>query len=109
MLLAFLLAAVALQAWAWRRLRGRIAAGEVTRLGALVAYGGWALAPFLSFLGLFAGLVGLEELSGAAIVPEPLGSAAGPTAALLLGVAGLGWLGFSLCCARVRRPPGERG
>ena len=66
-------------------------AGAVTKPAALLRYGAWALVPLLLFTGLFLGAIGAEELSGAAIIPELLGRAALPFAALLLGVAGLGW------------------
>lgn len=108
MLLAFLLAPAGLQVWAWRRLRARLASGELTRRGALVRHGGWALAPFPSLVGLLSLPVGLGKLSGAAIVPEPRGRGALPTAALLLGVAGPGWLGFALPCAPSPQSSRER-
>jgi hypothetical protein len=108
MLLVLLLGSVALQIRAWQTLRRRVVSGELTRLGGLVRYGAWAVAPGLLFVAAFLGLVGLEELSGAAIIPEPLGRAALPAAALLLGVAGLGWLCFSIQCARMRRAPGKK-
>jgi hypothetical protein len=103
MLLVLLVGSVALQAWAWRRLRSRVAASEVTRLGASVRYAGWALAPLLLFVALFFGFVGLEELSGKAIISELMGRAALPVATLLLGIAGLGWVCFSISCALIGR------
>lgn len=103
MLLVLLVGSVALQVWAWQRLRRRFISGGVTRLGGSVRYAGWALAPLLSFVGCFFGLVGLEELSGAAIIPEPLGRVALLTATLLLAIAGVGWLCFSILCALIWR------
>jgi len=105
MLLVLLVGSIALQIWAWRRLRGRVVAGDVTRFGGVVRYGGWAFAPLLLYVGFFFGLVGLEELSGAAIIPEPVGRATLPVAALLLGVALLGSLSFSILCALFWRVP----
>lgn len=80
-------------------------AGAITRPGALLRYGGWALVPLSLFMGLCLGAVGAEELTGAAIIPESLGRAALPAAALLLGVAALGWLSFLISCALVWRVP----
>jgi hypothetical protein len=108
MLPVLLAGSVALQAWAWRRLRRRVVAREVTRIAASVRYGGWAVAPLLLFVGFFFGLAGLEELFDSAIIPELLGRAALPIAMLLLGVAALGWLCFSVFCAFSRRIPGTK-
>jgi hypothetical protein len=90
MLLILLLASVGLQVWAWRSLQKRVVSGAITKLGALLRYGAWALTSLLSFAGLFLAAVAAEELTGAAIIPEPLGRAVLPMAAVLLGVAGLG-------------------
>lgn len=109
MLLVLLVGSVALQAWAWPRLQRRVVAGEVTRLGGSVRYGGWAVAPVLLFVGLFFGSVGLEELSGAAIISEPMARATLPIATLLLGIAGLGWVSFSIVCALVGGAAGAKG
>lgn len=95
MILVLLVGVVALQAWVWQRLRIRVLSGEITRLGALVRYAGWALLPALSCVAGFFGLVGLEEVSGAAIVPEPVGRLALPASALLLGVGVLGCVLFA--------------
>ena len=106
MLLVLLLGSVGLQAWAWRSLQRRIIAGAGSKPAALLRYGGWALVPFLLFTGLFLGAIGAEELSGAAVIPEPLGRAALPVAALLLGIAGLGRLIFLILCALIWQAPG---
>lgn len=60
MLLVLLVGSLALQAWAWWSLRRRVLCGEMTRLGASVRYGGWAVAPLVLFIGFFLGLVGVE-------------------------------------------------
>ena len=108
MLLVLLLGSIGLQAWAWRSLQRRVTSGTVSKPAALLRYGGWALVPLLLFTGLFLGAIGAEELSGAAIIPELLGRAALPVAALLLGIAGLGWLSFLILCALVWRAPGAK-
>jgi len=109
MLLLLPLGAVALQSWAWRSLRSRFLAGVVSKPAALVRYGGWALVPLLFWAGLLLGAVAAEELSGAAIISEPVGRATLPLAALLLAIAGLGWLSFwrhlPSSSARPRRGP----
>jgi hypothetical protein len=69
-------------------------------------YSAWALAPLVLLAGLFFGVIGLEEVSGAAVLPEPLGRATLPAAAVLLGLAGLGMLSFSVQVAFVK--PGAR-
>jgi hypothetical protein len=108
MLLLFLVGSIVLQAWAWWRLRKRVLGGEMTRLTATARYAGWAAAPFLLFVGILSGLVGVEELSGSAIIPEPMGRVALAMSALLLGIAGLGWAAFSISCALIGRPPEAR-
>lgn len=102
MLLFVLLASLAPQAWAWWSLRGRILSGGLTRLGALVRYLAWALAPVAVLAGLFFAVVGLEEVSGAGLVPELVARAALPIAALLLAIAALGVLFFSVQVAVIR-------
>lgn len=92
MLLPVLIAAVALQVWAWQRLDQRLTSGAISKAGAVLRYGGWALAPLLLFIGLLAGASGTEELTGAAIIPELVARSALPAAALLLGMALLGWV-----------------
>lgn len=100
-LLILVLAAVGLQAWAWRRLLQRVASGTMRKPRALLLYGVWALAPLVLFIGLFMGAVGIEELTKAAVIPEPLARAALPTAAMLLGIAMLGWGSFLVWCGLV--------
>jgi hypothetical protein len=108
MILVLLVGVVALQAWVWRRLRTRVLTGEVTRLGALVRYSGWALLPpVLSVAGFF-GMVGLEEVSGAAIVPEAVGRSALPAAVLLLGIGVMGCLSFCVWCTVAWRTAAPR-
>jgi hypothetical protein len=106
MILVLLSAAVALQAWAWRRLRQRVTSGAMTKLAALLQYGAWALTPLVFFIGLFLAAVGAEELTGAAIIAEPLGRAVLLVTAVLLGVAAIGWVSFLVLCGLVWRVPG---
>ena len=108
MLLILLVASVALQIWAWRRLQKRVVSGAVTKLVALLQYAAWALTPLLLFIGLFLGAVGAEELTGAAIIPEPLARATLLIAAGLLGFAALGWVSFLVLCGLVWRVPGAK-
>jgi hypothetical protein len=108
MFLAILAGSLVLQAWAWRHLRRRIASGDITRLGGSVRYGVWAAAPFFFCVGVFLGAVGIEEWSGGAIIPESLGRAALPIGALLLGLAFIGWISFTISSALIRRRPGTK-
>jgi hypothetical protein len=101
MFLLVLLGSVALQAWAWRDLRRRIQAGSLTKLAAVVRYSAWALAPLVALAALFVGVIALEEVTGAAILPEPLGRATLPAAAVLLCLAGSGTLAFGIQVAVV--------
>lgn len=102
MFLLLLLGCVALQAWAWRSLRRRLRSGSLTKLGAVVRYSAWALAPLVALAALFFGVIGLEEVTGAALLPEPLGRATLPAAAVLLCLAGLGILSFGIQVAVVK-------
>ena len=108
MLLIPLVASVALQVWAWRRLQKRVMSGAITKLAALLQYGAWALTPLIVFTGLFFAAVGAEELTSAAIIPELLGRAVLPLAAFLLGIAALGWVGFLILCGVVWRVPSAK-
>jgi hypothetical protein len=96
MFLLVLLGSVALQAWAWRNLRRRIQAGSLTKLAAVLRYSAWALAPLVAFAALFLGVIALEEVTGSAVLPEPLARATLPAAAVLLCLAGLGTLAFGI-------------
>ena len=105
MLLTLLVIAVLLQGWAWQRLRKRLLRSEMTRLGASFRYGGWAALPFLLLVGAFLGMVGIEELTGSAIIPEPMARVAVAMSLLMLGIAVLGWASFSIYCALIGRGP----
>jgi hypothetical protein len=96
------LAAIVVQAWAWRRLRRRVASGATTNVAAVFRYAGWAVTPLLLFAGLFFGAVGVEELTGAAVVSEPFGRVVLPVAVLLLAFAVLGWVAFLIRCVAWR-------
>ena len=108
MLLIPLVASVAIQVWAWRRLQERVMSGAITKLAALLQYGAWAATPLIVFTGLFFAAVGAEELTSAAIIPELLGRAVLPLAAFLLGIAALGWVGFLILCGVVWRVPSAK-
>jgi len=108
MLFLLLMGSGVLQAWAWRSLQRRVLSGAIARSAALIRYGGWALTPPLSFVGFMLGLVGLEEVSKAAIISEPLGRLTLLISAFLLGSGLLGWLCFSLLCARLPEAPGAK-
>ncbi len=105
MILVFLSAVLALQAWKWQRLSERIASGQLTKLQGFVHYGLWALVPLLLFVASFFGAVGLEEWLGVALLSESLGRATPLIAAFLLGAAGLGSACFGVRCAFIKRSP----
>ena len=66
----FLVGAVVLQAWAWRRLARRVRAGRLTRLGSATRYAGWAFVPVAALVAVFFLMMGVEEWRGVALVPE---------------------------------------
>jgi len=103
MFFLILVVVLALQAWAWHRLSGRVASGSLTRTGAGIRYALWALVPLLVYLAGFIGGVGLEEWLGIALISEPMGRATLLIVAFLLGTAGLGSLCFRIRCALIRR------
>ncbi len=109
MLFVVLVVSVAVQASGWRRLWRHVEARSVTRLGASLRYGLWALAPLFLFVGSIFTAVGLEEWLGVSLVSELMGRATLPVAASLLGLATAGWICFAARCALSRRRgPRER-
>lgn len=104
LLVTILVALAALQAWVWRNLAARVAGGTLTRLGAIVRYVLWALTPLGLLLVAFLAAVALEEWLGAAVIPELLGRAVLPLGVLVLGVAGLGSIGFGIRSIWLNRP-----
>jgi len=106
MVIVLLAAVLALQAWTWHRLSGRIASGQLTKLQGAVRYGLLALVPLLLFGASFFGAVGLEEWLGVALLSESLGRATMLIAAFLLCAAGLGSACFSVRCAFIKREAG---
>jgi hypothetical protein len=84
-------------------------AGTLTKPKATLRYTLWALVPPLLFLSAFAAAVGLEQWRAVAFVSEPMARATPLIAAFLLGVAGLGSIGFGIRCAFIkpRRPFGQ--
>lgn len=108
MILILLVGTITLHLWAWRRLQSRIKSGAMSKVAALLQYGAWALAPPILFVALSLSAVGVEELTGAAIISEPLGRAALLISAVLLGIAGVGWVSFAIVCGVVWRPPGAK-
>ena len=106
MVLVLLAAVLALQAWTWHRLSGRIASGQLTKLQGTVRYGLWALVPLLVFVFFFFAAVGLEEWLGVALVSESLGRATLLIAAFLLSAAALGSACFGIRCAFIKRAVG---
>lgn len=103
MVIALLAAVLALQAWTWHRLSGRIASGHVTKLQGSVRYGLLALIPLLLFGASLFGAVGLEEWLGVVLLSESLGRATTLIAGFLLGAAGLGSACFGVRCAFIKR------
>lgn len=98
MLLIPLLVGIVIQAWAWRRLQGRLATGAVTRPGAIGRYGAWAFAPFVGAALMLLGAIGAEEATGTAIIPEAVARSTPLVAAALGVVAAAGTLGFLVRC-----------
>ena len=105
MALAILAGVLALQAWTWHRLSGRVASGELSKLRGAARYGLWALVPLLLFVASFFGAVGLEEWLGVALLSESMARATLLIVAFLLGVAGLGSACFGVRCVLIKRAP----
>jgi hypothetical protein len=62
-----------LAVWAFVvRLRG-LRAGRLSRGRAIFGYLGWTISPALAFVAVFFALVGIEEVTGAALIGEGLG------------------------------------
>jgi hypothetical protein len=99
MFLLILSLVLAHQAWTWTHLARRVTSGELTRLSASARYAMWAFVPIVVFLMGFFGAVRLEEWLGLALIPETLARATVLIMAGLLGIAGLGSLGFAVGCA----------
>ena len=51
----------------------RVRSGRISKLKAIALYGLAALAPTALYVAFFFSLVGLEELTGAALIPEEMG------------------------------------
>ena len=97
----FLIGCVALQVWAWRTVLRRLQGGTITRLQGALRYAGWAFLPVLLFVGGFAAMVGLEELTDAALIDERAALLAFPALALSV----FSTVGFAIRSALVRRRP----
>ena len=102
MLLAFLMAALALQVWVWSRLARSVRIGCLSVPRAVARYVGAALLPFTGLAAAFFALVGLEEWQGVALLSEPLSRATPIAALLLIAFALVGSTVFAVCCAYVR-------
>ncbi len=102
-----LLAILALCIVAPGRLRRRVRSGTLGRGGALLRCVGWTILPTLAYTALFFAMVGLEEVTGQALIAEEYGRSL-----LLLVAAGLALcilttLIFGIVLAFTPRPPGN--
>jgi len=93
---------VALQAHAFRSLARRVRRGDSSRLRAVLLYPFYALLPCVGVAAVFMLLVGLEEWSRAAIIPEPAARVLLLVLALLASMGILGWLAFGARVVFVR-------
>jgi hypothetical protein len=103
MLLVLVLAAIAVQVWAWRQVQQHILTGRVGRVGGVLQFGGWAFVPVVAWVAGFFGLVGAEELTGIALIPEPAGRAMLPMTAALLVLGMVAWVAFVMVVMRARQ------
>jgi hypothetical protein len=106
MFLALLAGLIALQTLQWRRLARGVSSGLLTKRRAMTRYVVWALAPIFSLAAAFLAAVGLEEWLGVAIVSRASEStirAAPFLGIILLGLAGLGSVGFVVRCVWLKR------
>jgi hypothetical protein len=104
MVLLVLVGSIALQAWAWARLRERLRAGSLSKPGAILRYSAWAFAPALGAVAVFFAAVGLEEAGSPPLVAEGLARAAPFVAIALLASAIIGSLLFACGCVLRRSP-----
>jgi hypothetical protein len=106
MLLGLLVGALALQAWAWIRLSARVKSGHLGLGQAIARYAGWALIPVAGVGVVFFTLVGLEEWTGSALVPESVARATPLVALLLLVLFIAGSFAFVVWCVYLRTSTG---
>lgn len=85
------------------RLRRKVSARAQSRGRATFVYLGWTLLPFAILVVLFFGMVGLEELTGSALVPEMFARASPLAAALCLIVALIAALVFAVAARPAKR------
>jgi hypothetical protein len=100
----WLAATLAVPVVAWRALLPRMRAGTISSLRGFALYALAALSPTMLYLGFFFAMVGLEELTGAALISEGTGR-------ILLFVLAFGlfvWLcavlSFAIAARRANRP-----
>ncbi len=100
-----LLATLALAVVMFVRLRRRSRARELAVGKAILIYLGWTLLPVGLLVALFFALIGIEELTGFAPMPEPFARASPLAAGLCIVVAVIATAVFALAA----RPPRGAG
>ena len=78
-------------AYAYARYRRKARAGALSKGAAIGRFAFVAVLPSLAYLGLFFAIIGLEEVTGAALIPEEMGRGflPGLGIGLLVWIAGL--------------------
>jgi hypothetical protein len=103
----FLIATVSAPIVAIRAGLRRIRSGRIGRLKGFLLYGLAALSPTVVYVALFFALVGIEELTGAALIAEEVGR----SFLIVIGFGLLVWLlaliPFTVLVARVKSSEGE--
>ena len=100
---ACLVAILGVPVAAWHFLLPRIRGGTISSLRGFGLYALASLSPTILYLGFFFALVGIEELTGAALIPEEMGR----SLLLLLAFGLFVWLWavlfFAIAATRARR------
>ena len=103
MLIAWLVAILVVPVVAWHVLLPRMRAGTISPLRGFGLYALASLSPTMLYLGFFFALVGIEELTGAALIPEGVGR----SLLLVLAFGLFGWLcaalSFAIAASRANK------
>ena len=98
MFAALFFGSIIVQTWGWRRLARRIAAGTMTRTGAVAVFAIYAVPPSALYVGIQFAAIGLESWLRVSLIDEAAARSTLPGAAVLLIVAAILWIAFTVRC-----------